>query len=130
MPAYFIYTGLNTKLSLIFDPTVLAVTALVLVVSFASKFGAIGLVARSHGMGWREAGAMGALANARGRTGWSSGRTGKSQWAIERGVWSRSVMQRTAKTRTGSVTRPQRLPLRETPELPGGFGYRMHHGNE
>ncbi|WP_330257135.1 cation:proton antiporter [Nocardia sp. NBC_00565] len=66
LPAYFIYTGLNTKLSLIFDPAVLAVTALVLVVSFASKFGAIGLVARSQGMGWREAGAMGALANARG----------------------------------------------------------------
>ncbi|MGW4766825.1 cation:proton antiporter [Nocardia sp. NPDC004278] len=66
LPAYFIYTGLNTKLSLVFDPAVLAVTALVLVVSFASKFGAIGLVARAQGMGWREAGAMGALANARG----------------------------------------------------------------
>ncbi|WP_433192006.1 cation:proton antiporter [Nocardia sp. CA-107356] len=66
LPAYFIYTGLNTELRVIFDPAVLAVTALVLVVSFASKFGAIGLVARSQGMGWREAGAMGALANARG----------------------------------------------------------------
>ncbi|WP_327120487.1 cation:proton antiporter [Nocardia sp. NBC_01730] len=66
LPAYFIYTGLNTQLSLVFDPAVLAVTALVLLVSFASKFGAVGLVARSQGMGWREAGAMGALANARG----------------------------------------------------------------
>ncbi|WP_280180848.1 cation:proton antiporter [Nocardia farcinica] len=66
LPAFFIHTGLSTELSLIFTPNVLAVTALVLVVSFASKFGAVGLVARAQGMGWREAGAMGALANARG----------------------------------------------------------------
>ncbi|UGT66434.1 cation:proton antiporter [Nocardia gipuzkoensis] len=66
LPVFFIYTGLNTKLSLIFDPTVLLVTAVVLVVSFVGKFGAVGLVARTQGMGWREAGAMGALANARG----------------------------------------------------------------
>ncbi|MFG1796163.1 cation:proton antiporter [Nocardia sp. NPDC049149] len=66
LPAFFIYSGLNTKLSLIFDAKVLVVAAVVLVVSFAGKFGAIGLVARWQGMSWREAGAMGALANARG----------------------------------------------------------------
>ncbi|MEV6321837.1 cation:proton antiporter [Nocardia sp. NPDC051787] len=66
LPAFFIYTGLNTKLSLIFEPKVLVMTVVVLVVSFAGKFGAVGLVARSQGMGWREAGAMGALSNARG----------------------------------------------------------------
>jgi Kef-type K+ transport system membrane component KefB len=66
LPAYFVYTGLSTQLNLIFEPKLLAVTALVLVVSFAGKFGAVGLIARSQGMGWREAGAMGALANARG----------------------------------------------------------------
>ncbi|WP_069164165.1 cation:proton antiporter [Nocardia altamirensis] len=66
LPAFFIYSGLNTKLSLIFDAKVLLVAAVVLVVSFAGKFGAIGLVARWQGMSWREAGAMGALANARG----------------------------------------------------------------
>ena len=36
------------------------------VVSFAAKFGAIGLAARWQGMSWHEAGSMGALANARG----------------------------------------------------------------
>jgi Kef-type K+ transport system membrane component KefB len=66
LPAFFIYSGLNTELSLIFDPKVLLVAAVVMVVSFVSKFGAIGLVARWQGMSWREAGAMGALANARG----------------------------------------------------------------
>ena len=39
---------------------------IVLVVSFAAKFGAIGLAARSQSMSWYEAGSMGALANARG----------------------------------------------------------------
>ncbi|MDE1672784.1 cation:proton antiporter [Nocardia gipuzkoensis] len=66
LPAFFIYTGLNTELSLILEPKVLLMAAVVLVVSFVGKFGAVGLVARSQGMGWREAGAMGALANARG----------------------------------------------------------------
>ncbi|WP_328403563.1 cation:proton antiporter [Nocardia sp. NBC_00403] len=66
LPAFFIYTGLNTKLGVIVEPAVLVMTAVVLVVSFAGKFGAVGLVARTQGMGWREAGAMGALANARG----------------------------------------------------------------
>ncbi|WP_231114793.1 cation:proton antiporter [Lentzea aerocolonigenes] len=66
LPAFFIYSGLNTQLSLIFEPSVLLMGALVLVVSFAGKFGAVGLAARWQGMGWREAGSMGALANARG----------------------------------------------------------------
>ncbi|MFQ6331061.1 cation:proton antiporter [Nocardia sp. CWNU-33] len=66
LPAFFIYTGLNTKLGVIVEPAVVVMTAVVLVVSFAGKFGAVGLVARTQGMGWREAGAMGALANARG----------------------------------------------------------------
>ncbi len=66
LPAFFIYTGLNTQLDLIFEPTVLLTAAVVLIVSFVSKFGAVGVVARFQGMSWREAGAMGALANARG----------------------------------------------------------------
>jgi Kef-type K+ transport system membrane component KefB len=66
LPAFFIYSGLNTQLSLIFDGSTLLMAALVLVVSFAAKFGAIGLAARWQGMSWIEAGSMGALANARG----------------------------------------------------------------
>lgn len=66
LPAFFIYSGLNTELSLIFDPTTLLIAAIVLVVSFAGKFGGVTLAARWQGMGWREAGSMGALANARG----------------------------------------------------------------
>ena len=66
LPAFFIYSGLNTQLTLILDPSTLLMAGVVLVVSFAAKFGAIGLAARSQGMSWYEAGSMGALANARG----------------------------------------------------------------
>ncbi|OBH79247.1 transporter [Mycobacterium mantenii] len=66
IPAFFIYSGLNTQLSLIFDGSTLVMAIIVLVVSFAAKFGAIGLAARWQGMSWNESGAMGALANARG----------------------------------------------------------------
>ncbi|WP_431954623.1 cation:proton antiporter [Nocardia lijiangensis] len=66
LPAFFIYSGLNTELSLIFEPEILLVAMLVLLVSFVGKFGAVGLAARWQGMSKREAASMGALANARG----------------------------------------------------------------
>lgn len=66
IPAFFIYSGLNTQLTLILDTRTLVMAVIVLVVSFAAKFGAVGLAARWRGMSWHEAGSMGALANARG----------------------------------------------------------------
>ena len=66
IPAFFIYSGLNTQLTLILDRSTLLMAVTVLTVSFAAKFGAVGLAARWQGMSWYEAGSMGALANARG----------------------------------------------------------------
>lgn len=66
VPAFFIYSGLNTQLNLVLDAQTLLAAVIVLVVSFAAKFGAVGLAARWQGMGWYEAVSMGALANARG----------------------------------------------------------------
>lgn len=66
LPAFFIYSGLNTELTLILDASTLLMAGVVLVVSFAAKFGAMGLAARWQGMSWHEAGSLGALANARG----------------------------------------------------------------
>ncbi|MGE5695056.1 MAG: cation:proton antiporter [Candidatus Sericytochromatia bacterium] len=66
LPAFFIYSGLNTQLTLILDGPTLLMAAAVLVISFAAKFGAVGLAARWQGMSWYEAASMGALANARG----------------------------------------------------------------
>ena len=68
LPAFFIFAGLNTELSLLFEPSVLLVAVVVLAVAVGGKFGAVTLTARYQGMSWREAGSMGALANARGMT--------------------------------------------------------------
>ena len=46
VPAFFIYSGLNTELSLLLDGPTLLMAAVVLVVSFAGKFAAVGLTAR------------------------------------------------------------------------------------
>ncbi len=59
LPAFFIYSGLNTQLTLIFDRSTLLMAGIVLVVSFAAKFAAVGLAARWQGMSWYEAGSMG-----------------------------------------------------------------------
>ncbi|MEV0292114.1 cation:proton antiporter [Nocardia sp. NPDC050710] len=66
LPAFFIFAGLNTHLDLVFQPSVMVMLLVILVVSYVGKFGAVGLAARWQGMSWREAGSLGALANARG----------------------------------------------------------------
>jgi Kef-type K+ transport system membrane component KefB len=66
IPAFFTHSGLNTQLTLILDKSTLLMAVTVLTVSFAAKFGAVGLAARWQGMSWYEAASMGALANARG----------------------------------------------------------------
>ncbi|MGA6205590.1 cation:proton antiporter [Nocardia testacea] len=68
LPAFFVFTGLQTDLGLLLVPAALLVTAVVLVLSFGGKFGAVTLAARYQGMSWDEAGALGAFANARGLT--------------------------------------------------------------
>jgi Kef-type K+ transport system membrane component KefB len=66
LPAFFIYSGLNTRLTLIFDPPTLLMTLLVLVVAFAGKGLSVGIAARLQGMSRREAASLGSLMNARG----------------------------------------------------------------
>jgi Kef-type K+ transport system membrane component KefB len=66
LPAFFVYSGLNTRLSLVFEPTTLVMLLVVLVVAFAGKGLSVTLAARSQGLPWREAGSLGALMNARG----------------------------------------------------------------
>ena len=66
LPAFFIYSGLNTYLNVLVDPGLLGIFLLVLVVAFAAKGLAVGLSARLQGFDWYEAGSLGALMNARG----------------------------------------------------------------
>ncbi len=66
LPIFFVYSGLNTQLNLLLQPSLLGVTIAVIVVAFLCKGGACLLGARLSGMNWREAGLIGALMNARG----------------------------------------------------------------
>ncbi|MFF8848212.1 cation:proton antiporter [Streptomyces sp. NPDC015127] len=66
LPAFFVYSGLNTHLDLLLDNKVLLGFVAVLAVAFVSKGAACYLAARRVGFTRREAASVGALMNARG----------------------------------------------------------------
>jgi Kef-type K+ transport system membrane component KefB len=66
LPIFFVYSGLNTRVELLLEPSLLAVAATVVVVAFICKGGACAIASRLAGASWREAAAIGALMNARG----------------------------------------------------------------
>ncbi len=66
LPIFFIYSGLNTQLGLLLQPSLLGITLAVIVVAFICKGGACLVGSRLSGMSWLEAGLIGSLMNARG----------------------------------------------------------------
>jgi Kef-type K+ transport system membrane component KefB len=66
VPVFFVYSGLNTRLNLLVDPSILAVAVVVILLAFICKMGGCTLAARLAGMSWRDATALGTLMNARG----------------------------------------------------------------
>ena len=66
LPVFFVYSGLNTKISLVNTPYLWGVTALVLFVAIAGKGVACYVAARLHGESHKESMAIGTLMNARG----------------------------------------------------------------
>jgi Kef-type K+ transport system membrane component KefB len=66
LPIFFIYSGLNTQLGLLLQPSLLGIVMAVIVIAFISKGGACLLGSRLSGMSWRDAGLIGSLMNARG----------------------------------------------------------------
>ena len=66
LPMFFVYSGLNTSLSLIASPTMLGIAALVLLAAIAGKGVACSIAARLGGESRQDAVAIGALMNARG----------------------------------------------------------------
>lgn len=66
LPCFFVYSGLNAHIELIFNRSVLMAAAVVLLAAFVGKFGGVALAARWQGLSWSEAGSIGALTNARG----------------------------------------------------------------
>jgi Kef-type K+ transport system membrane component KefB len=66
LPVFFVYSGLNTKISLVNTPYLWGLTALVLFVAIAGKGVACYVAARLHGESHKESMAIGTLMNARG----------------------------------------------------------------
>jgi Kef-type K+ transport system membrane component KefB len=66
VPLYFAFTGLRTRLDLIRDPEAWALAFVVVGVAVIGKLGASALAARSSGVAWRDAVALGVLMNTRG----------------------------------------------------------------
>ena len=63
---FFTYSGLNTQLTLVADPSLLSIALAVLAVSVLAKFGACWAAARLSGQDNRTALGIGALMNSRG----------------------------------------------------------------
>ena len=66
LPIFFIYSGLNTQLSLLVQPSLFGITLFIIAIAFICKGGACLIGSRLSGMSWREAGLVGSLMNARG----------------------------------------------------------------
>lgn len=66
LPMFFVYSGLNTQVTLIDTPALWAITGLILLVACAGKGAACYLAARANGEPNRDALAIGALMNSRG----------------------------------------------------------------
>jgi Kef-type K+ transport system membrane component KefB len=66
VPVYFAFTGLRTTFALLSDPAMWAVCVVVLLVAIVGKLGGTAVAARTMGMPWRQAAALGALMNTRG----------------------------------------------------------------
>lgn len=66
LPLYFAFTGLRTSIGLIGGLELWLITGLIILVAVLGKFGGSALAARTTGMSWREAGAIGVLMNTRG----------------------------------------------------------------
>jgi len=66
LPIFFVYSGLNTQMGLLVQPSLFLVTVVTIIVAFVSKGGACLLATRLSGESWRAAALVGVLMNTRG----------------------------------------------------------------
>jgi Kef-type K+ transport system membrane component KefB len=66
LPIFFVYSGLNTQLSVVLQPSLLFITMIVILLAFLCKGGACFVGARLSGLSWNESGIIGGLMSARG----------------------------------------------------------------
>jgi Kef-type K+ transport system membrane component KefB len=68
LPVFFVVVGLGTRVDMLTSPALWGVTALVIAVAVAGKFGGAALAARATGETWRSSATIGLLMNTRGLT--------------------------------------------------------------
>ena len=66
LPAFFAYTGLRTQIGLVSGGEAWLACGLIIFVATLGKFGGTVVAARTAGIGWRDAAALGTLMNTRG----------------------------------------------------------------
>jgi Kef-type K+ transport system membrane component KefB len=66
LPIFFAFNGLRTSIGLVSGAQMWFYCALIILVAIAGKFGGTTVAARTSGMSWREASALGTLMNTRG----------------------------------------------------------------
>lgn len=66
LPIFFVYSGLNTQMNLLVEPSLFGIAVATIVIAFVCKGGGCGVASRCVGTSWREAAAIGSLMNARG----------------------------------------------------------------
>jgi Kef-type K+ transport system membrane component KefB len=66
LPVFFAFTGMRTEVGLLTGAQAWLVCALIVLLAFAGKLGGVSVAARSLGLRWRDATALGVLMNTRG----------------------------------------------------------------
>jgi Kef-type K+ transport system membrane component KefB len=66
LPIFFVFSGLNTQITLVNTPTLWAIAGLIIFIAIVGKGGACTLAARTAGQSWLRAATIGTLMNARG----------------------------------------------------------------
>ncbi len=66
LPVFFVYAGLNTRIGLLGEGSLAGIGLTIILLAFVTKGGGCALAMRLGGASYREAGAVGALMNARG----------------------------------------------------------------
>ena len=66
LPIFFVYSGLNTRIDLLNNSSLIGIAAIIIAIAIIGKGVACALAARAGGENWREAWTIGTLMNARG----------------------------------------------------------------
>ena len=69
LPAFFAFTGMGTRIDLLYEPWQWLICAVIIVTAVGGKFGGTLVAARLTGLRWRDAAILGTMMNTRGLIG-------------------------------------------------------------